>query len=90
MRLVWLVTLEMARSSPEGDGEVQEMTTDFAVGCRACFTATRCIPSARAIVMYEFAVHPLGLVGVVSAFNFRSRCGRGNAFLAAICGDITI
>ncbi len=86
-----LVALEMGKSKPEGDGEVQEMIDigDFAVGLsRQLYGLTMHSerPSHR---MYE-QWHPLGLVGVISAFNFPVAVWAWNSFVAAICGDIAI
>ncbi|WP_049621520.1 L-piperidine-6-carboxylate dehydrogenase [Frateuria defendens] len=86
-----LVALEMGKIKPEGDGEVQEMIdiADFAVGqSRMLYGATMHSerPGHR---MYE-QYHPLGLVGIISAFNFPVAVWSWNAFLAAICGDVCI
>ncbi|HEY0180798.1 MAG TPA: aldehyde dehydrogenase family protein [Dokdonella sp.] len=86
-----LVALEMGKIKPEGDGEVQEMIdiADFAVGQSRMlygFTMHSERPRHR---MYE-QWHPLGLVGVISAFNFPVAVWAWNAMLAAICGDVTI
>ena len=86
-----LVALEMGKIKPEGDGEVQEMIdiADFAVGqSRMMYGATMHSerPGHR---MYE-QWHPIGLVGVISAFNFPVAVWAWNSFIAAICGDITI
>lgn len=86
-----LVSLEMGKIKPEGDGEVQEMIDigDFAVGqSRMMYGLT--MHSERPLHrMYE-QWHPLGIVGVISAFNFPVAVWAWNAFLAAICGNITI
>ena len=60
----------MGKILPEGVGEVQEMIdiADFAVGLSRQFTASPCIASGPAR-MYE-QWHPLGVVGVITAFNF--------------------
>lgn len=86
-----LVTLEMGKIKPEGDGEVQEMIdiADFAVGQSRMLYGNSMHSERRGHRMYE-QWHPLGLVGVVSAFNFPVAVWAWNAFLAAICGDITI
>ncbi len=86
-----LVTLEMGKILPEGVGEVQEMVDicDFAVGLsRQLYgnTMTSERPSHR---MYEHW-HPLGPVGVISAFNFPVAVWSWNAAIAAICGDTVI
>ena len=86
-----LVTLEMGKIKPEGDGEVQEMIDigDFAVGqSRMLYGQT--MHSERPLHrMYE-QWHPLGVVGIISAFNFPVAVWAWNAFLAAICGDVSV
>lgn len=86
-----LVALEMGKIKAEGDGEVQEMIdiADFAVGLsRQLYGLT--MHSERPLHrMYE-QYHPLGIVGVISAFNFPVAVWAWNAFLAAVCGDITV
>jgi aldehyde dehydrogenase (NAD+) len=83
-----LVTLEMGKIKAEGDGEVQEMIdiADFAVGqSRMLYGLT--MHSERAHHrMYE-QWHPLGVVGILTAFNFPVAVWAWNAFLAAVCGD---
>ncbi len=86
-----LVTLEMGKILAEGKGEVQEMIdiADFAVGLsRQLYGLT--MPSERPEHrMYE-QWHPLGVVGVISAFNFPVAVWSWNALLAAVCGDCVI
>jgi aldehyde dehydrogenase (NAD+) len=86
-----LVTLEMGKILAEGKGEVQEMIdiADFAVGLsRQLYGLT--IASERAEHrMYE-QWQPLGVVGVISAFNFPVAVWSWNALLAAVCGDCVI
>jgi aldehyde dehydrogenase (NAD+) len=86
-----LVSLEVGKIKAEGDGEVQEMIdmADFAVGqARMLYGAT--MPSERpAHRMFE-QWHPLGPVGVITAFNFPVAVWAWNAFLAAIAGDTVI
>lgn len=86
-----LVALEMGKSKPEGDGEVQEMIDigDFAVGLSRQLYGLTMHSERPGHRMYE-QWHPLGLVGVISAFNFPVAVWAWNAFVAAICGDITI
>jgi aldehyde dehydrogenase (NAD+) len=86
-----LVALEMGKSKPEGDGEVQEMIdiADFAVGQSRMLHGLSMHSERPAHRMYE-QYHPLGLVGIISAFNFPVAVWSWNAFLAAICGDICI
>jgi aldehyde dehydrogenase (NAD+) len=86
-----LVTLEMGKILAEGKGEVQEMIdiADFSVGLsRQLYGLT--IQSERPLHrMYE-QWHPLGLVGVISAFNFPVAVWSWNALVAAVCGDCVI
>ncbi len=86
-----LVALEMGKIKPEGDGEVQEMIdiADFAVGQSRMLYGNTMHSERPGHRMYE-QWHPLGLVGVISAFNFPVAVWAWNAMLAAICGDITI
>lgn len=86
-----LVTLEMGKIKPEGDGEVQEMIdiADFAVG-QSRMLYGYSMHSERPGHRMGEQYHPLGLVGVISAFNFPVAVWAWNSFLAAICGDITI
>jgi len=83
-----LVTLEMGKIRAEGEGEVQEMIDicDFATGLsRQLYGLT--MHSERALHrMYE-QWHPLGVVGVISAFNFPVAVWSWNAALAWVCGD---
>ena len=83
-----LVTLEMGKIHPEGNGEVQEMidVCDFAVGLsRQLYGLT--MPSERPRHrMYE-QWHPLGPIGVITAFNFPVAVWSWNACIGAVCGD---
>lgn len=83
-----LVSLEMGKIKAEGQGEVQEMIDicDFAVGLsRQLYGLT--MPSERpGHSMYE-QWHPLGVVGVITAFNFPTAVWSWNAAIAAVCGD---
>ena len=86
-----LVSYEMGKSLQEGYGEVQEMIDicDFAVGLSRQlhgFTMHSERPSHR---MYE-QWHPLGIVGIISAFNFPVAVWSWNSMLAWICGDTCI
>lgn len=86
-----LVSYEMGKSLQEGMGEVQEMIdiSDFAVGLSRQlygFTMHSERPSHR---MYD-QYHPLGIVGVVTAFNFPVAVWAWNAMLAAVCGDVVL
>ncbi|MCM2335884.1 MAG: aldehyde dehydrogenase family protein [Pseudomonas sp.] len=86
-----LVALEMGKSKPEGDGEVQEMIDigEFAVGLSRQLYGLTMHSERPGHRMYE-QWHPIGLVGVISAFNFPVAVWAWNAFIAAVCGDITI
>jgi aldehyde dehydrogenase (NAD+) len=86
-----LVSLEAGKILAEGKGEVQEMSDicDFAVGqSRMLYGLTIQSERPRHRLMEQW--HPLGLVGVISAFNFPVAVWSWNAALAAVCGDATI
>ncbi len=86
-----LVTLETGKILAEGEGEVQEMIDicDFAVGqSRMLYGLT--IQSERPSHRLMEQWHPLGLVAVITAFNFPVAVWSWNAALAAVCGDATI
>lgn len=86
-----LVSCEMGKSLQEGWGEVQEMIdiADFAVGLsRQLYGLT--MHSERPLHrMYE-QWHPLGVVGIISAFNFPVAVWSWNAFIAWVCGDTCV
>ena len=86
-----LVALEMGKSKPEGDGEVQEMIDigEFAVGLSRQLHGLTMHSERPGHRMYE-QWHPIGIVGVISAFNFPVAVWAWNSFIAAICGDITV
>ncbi|HHX6212277.1 TPA: L-piperidine-6-carboxylate dehydrogenase [Legionella pneumophila] len=86
-----LVSLEMGKSKQEGDGEVQEMIdiADFAVGQSRMLYGNSMHSERPNHRMYE-QWHPYGIVGVISAFNFPVAVWSWNAFLSAICGNVTI
>jgi aldehyde dehydrogenase (NAD+) len=86
-----LVALEMGKSKAEGDGEVQEMIdiADFAVGQSRMLYGYTMHSERPGHRMYE-QYQPLGLVGIISAFNFPVAVWAWNSFLAAICGDICV
>lgn len=86
-----LVSLEMGKSKQEGFGEVQEMIdmADFAVGQSRMLYGNSMHSERPQHRMYE-QWHPYGIIGVVSAFNFPVAVWAWNAFLAAICGNVTI
>jgi aldehyde dehydrogenase (NAD+) len=86
-----LVSYEMGKIYQEGLGEVQEMIDicDFAVGLsRQLYGLTMHSERARHR-MYE-QYHPLGIVGVISAFNFPVAVWSWNAMLAMVCGDVVV
>jgi len=86
-----LVTLEMGKIKAEGDGEVQEMIdiADFAVGQSRMLYGSTMHSERPDHRMYD-QYHPLGVVGVISAFNFPVAVWAWNSFLAAIAGDTVI
>ncbi len=86
-----LVALEMGKSKPEGDGEVQEMIDigEFAVGLSRQLYGLTMHSERPGHRMYE-QWQPLGIVGIISAFNFPVAVWAWNAFVAAVCGDISI
>ena len=86
-----LVALEMGKIKQEGDGEVQEMIdiADFAVGQSRMLYGKTMHSERQDHRMYE-QWHPLGITGVISAFNFPVAVWSWNAFIAAICGNTTI
>jgi aldehyde dehydrogenase (NAD+) len=86
-----LVAYEMGKIYAEGLGEVQEMIDicDFAVGLsRQLYGLTMHSERAKHR-MYE-QYHPLGIVGVISAFNFPVAVWSWNAMLAMVCGDVVV
>jgi len=86
-----LVALEMGKIKAEGDGEVQEMIdiADFAVGQSRMLYGNTMHSERPGHRMYE-QWHPLGVVGVISAFNFPVAVWAWNACLSAICGNATV
>ena len=86
-----LVTYEMGKSLQEGLGEVQEMIDicDFAVGqSRQLYGFT--MHSERPMHRMYDQYHPLGVVGIISAFNFPVAVWSWNAMLATVCGDANL
>ncbi len=86
-----LVSYEMGKSLQEGLGEVQEMIDicDFAVGLsRQLYGLT--IKSERPLHRMMEQWHPLGVVGVISAFNFPVAVWSWNAMIAMVCGDVVV
>ncbi len=86
-----LVSLDVGKIKAEGDGEIQEMIdiADFAVGLsRQLYGLTLASERPQHRLMEQW--HPLGPVGVVTAFNFPAAVWAWNAFIAAVCGDAVI
>lgn len=86
-----LVSLEMGKIIGEGEGEVQEMIdmADFACGLSRQLYGVTMQSERPRHRMYE-QWHPLGVVGIISAFNFPVAVWSWNAFIAAACGDVCI
>ena len=86
-----LVTVEMGKIRAEGHGEVQEMIDicDFAVGQSRMLYGLSMQSERSAHRMYE-QWHPLGILGLVTAFNFPVAVWSWNSTLAAVCGDTII
>ena len=86
-----LVSFEMGKSYQEGLGEVQEMIdiADFAVGLSRQLYGLSMHSERPLHRMYE-QWHPLGLVGIISAFNFPVAVWSWNSFIAWVCGDVCI
>ncbi len=86
-----LVSYEMGKSYQEGLGEVQEMIDicDFAVGLSRQLHGLTMHSERPLHRMYE-QYHPLGIVGIISAFNFPVAVWAWNAALAWVCGDTCI
>ena len=86
-----LVSYEMGKSLQEGRGEVQEMIDicDFAVGQSRQLYGLTMHSERPAHRMYE-QWHPLGIVGIISAFNFPVAVWSWNAALALVCGNVCI
>jgi len=86
-----LVAYEMGKSLQEGLGEVQEMIDicDFAVGLSRQLDGST-LHSERPLHRMYDQYHPLGIVGVISAFNFPVAVWAWNAMISAICGNVTI
>ena len=86
-----LVSYEMGKSFQEGMGEVQEMIDicDFAVGLSRQLHGLTMHSERPGHRMYE-QYHPLGIVGIISAFNFPVAVWSWNSMLAWVCGDVAI
>ncbi len=86
-----LVSYEMGKSLQEGWGEVQEMIDicDFAVGLSRQLYGLTIHSERPRHRMYE-QWHPLGVVGIISAFNFPVAVWSWNAMIAMVCGDVCV
>jgi len=86
-----LVTIETGKIASEGLGEVQEMIDicDFAVGLSRQLYG-RTIATERTDHRMMETWHPLGVCGVISAFNFPAAVWSWNAFIAAVAGDVVV
>lgn len=86
-----LVSFEMGKSLQEGLGEVQEMIDicDFAVGLSRQLHGLTMHSERPGHRMYE-QYHPLGIVGIISAFNFPVAVWNWNTALAWVCGDVCV
>lgn len=86
-----LVSYEMGKSYQEGLGEVQEMIDicDFAVGLSRQLYGLTMHSERPGHRMYE-QYHPLGIVGIITAFNFPVAVWSWNAALALVCGDVIV
>ncbi|MCD6501677.1 aldehyde dehydrogenase family protein, partial [bacterium] len=86
-----LVSLEMGKIRAEGEGEVQEMIDicDFAVGLSRQLSGITMKSERPGHLMME-QWHPLGVIGVISAFNFPVAVWAWNVALSAVCGDSAI
>ncbi|WP_313511843.1 aldehyde dehydrogenase family protein [Sphingobacterium sp.] len=86
-----LVSYEMGKSYQEGMGEVQEMIDicDFAVGLSRQLYGNTIHSERPGHRMYD-QYHPLGIVGIITAFNFPVAVWSWNAALALVCGDVVV
>ena len=86
-----LVTLETGKIKSEGRGEVQEMIdiADFAVGLSRQLHGLTMHSERPFHRMYE-QWHPLGIIGIITAFNFPVAVWSWNALIAAVCGDVNL
>jgi aldehyde dehydrogenase (NAD+) len=86
-----LVSYEMGKSLQEGMGEVQEMIdiSDLAVGLSRQLYGLTMHSERPGHRMYE-QYHPLGIVGIISAFNFPVAVWSWNSLIAMVCGDVCI
>ncbi|MCA9292629.1 MAG: aldehyde dehydrogenase family protein [Phycisphaerales bacterium] len=86
-----VVTTEVGKIRSEGDGEIQECIdiADFAVGLsRQLYGLTIASERANHRMMEQW--HPLGAIGVITAFNFPAAVWAWNALVAAVCGDAVV
>jgi aldehyde dehydrogenase (NAD+) len=86
-----LVSAEMGKILAEGEGEIQEAIdiADFAVGLSRQLYGKTMHSERRHHRMYE-QWHPLGVVGVITAFNFPAAVWAWNSMIAAVCGDVVV
>lgn len=86
-----LVSYEMGKSLQEGLGEVQEMIDicDFALGLSRQLYGLSMHSERPGHKMYE-QYHPLGIVGIISAFNFPVAVWSWNSMIAMVCGDVCV
>lgn len=86
-----LVSLEMGKIKAEGDGEVQEMIDicDFAVGLSRQLYGKTMHSERPQNRMYE-QWHPLGILGLITSFNFPTAVWAWNFAVAGVCGDVTV
>ena len=91
MALGQLVSFEMGKSLQEGLGEVQEMIDicEFAVGLSRQLYGLTMHSERPGHRMYE-QWHPVGIVGIISAFNFPVAVWSWNAMIALVCGDVCV
>jgi aldehyde dehydrogenase (NAD+) len=89
--LATLIALEMGKILPEAFGEIQEMIdiADFAVGLSRQLYGLTMHSERPGHRMYE-QWHPLGIAGVITAFNFPVAVWSWNAMIAAVCGDCVL
>jgi len=86
-----LVSTEVGKIASEGEGEIQEAIdiADFAVGLSRQLYGKTMHSERRNHRMYE-QWHPLGVVGVITAFNFPAAVWAWNSMIAAVCGDVVV
>ncbi len=86
-----LIAVETGKIKAEGDGEIQEMIdiADFAVGQSRMLYGLSMHSERPRHRLYE-QWHPLGVVGVITAFNFPAAVWAWNAFVAAVCGNAVV